>query len=131
MKPRKPKCPCYFTVDFGRELVAYLGGDPAPIQDYWCWGDFAKQYPELRRGAEKYFEQEATQGTTGDPSEAVYWMVFFCGSSRAWAESVIERAKVGYPGLAAEKMALHCGSSQEWANGVNIRERNLVKKYGG
>lgn len=44
---KRIKVPNKLTVAFGRELVEYLGGDPAPIKDGWCWEQFIRQYPDL------------------------------------------------------------------------------------
>ena len=81
---KKPECPYEFDARFGYRLVKFLGGDPSKIYEGWCWKDFAKHYPELRKPAEQYFES----ATTGNPSWAAYWMCIDCGSSREWAEGV-------------------------------------------
>ena len=111
---KRPTCVEFFDARFGRILVKYFGGDPSPIQDDWCWPEFAEAYPHLREKAEKYFETTRT----GDPAQAACSMVDDCGSSREWAEGVIERAKTGNPAWAAYYMARYCGSSREWAEGV-------------
>ena len=143
-KPKRPECPDEFTTRFARELVKYLGGNPTPIKDDWCWKEFAEAYPELRQKAERYFESAKTGGPgyaayrmvhdcgssrewaeriiehaqTGNPSWAAFCMVHDCDSSRKWAERVIERAETGNPAWAASKMVHFCGSSPEWAESI-------------
>lgn len=77
-------CPRIFDVNFGRLLVAELGGDAGKIQDDWCWREFAAEYPGLREAAERYF----AAAKTGDPALAAYWMALYYGSSREWAEKI-------------------------------------------
>jgi len=110
----KPECPEEFTTDFGRQLVEYLGGDSAPIENYWCWKHFAKHYPELREKAERYFET----ATTGNPAYAAYCMAHYCGSDREWAERIIERTTIGDPAEAAYAMVCDCGSDRKWAERI-------------
>ena len=45
--PEAKKLAYKLTIDFARELVKHLGGDPAPIQEDWCWRQFCEQYPDL------------------------------------------------------------------------------------
>ena len=111
---RRPTCVQNFDARFGRLLIKYLGGDPSPIKNYWCWREFAQTFPHLRKRAEKYFET----AKTGDPALAAYHMACDGGSSREWAEGVIERARVGDPEWAAYHMARDGGSSREWAEQV-------------
>ena len=113
-KPERPECPKFFTIEFARELIEYLGGDPTPIEDDWYWEEFARTYPELRKKAERYFES----AQTGDPSWAACHMHRCCGSSQEWAERVIENARTGDPAIAAYQMHRFCGSSHEWAERV-------------
>jgi len=63
---KRPKCVQEFDVAFGRRLIRHLGGDPALIEEEWCWPEFAKAYPHLREKAERYFETTRT----GDPAQA-------------------------------------------------------------
>ena len=114
---KRPACVSIFYATFGRRLVRYLGGDPFPIEDSWCWKEFAEAYPHLRKKAEKYFETTRT----GDPAWAAYCMADECGSSREWAEGVIERAKIGNFAHAAYCMTRYCGSSQEWYDKIAAR----------
>ena len=109
-----PKCPNTFTIDFGRELVEYLGGNPDAIQDNWCWKELGKQYLELQGRAERYFEA----AETGNPTYAAYQICRNCGSDREWAEKVIETAQTGDPALTAYRMCRNCGSASEWAEGI-------------
>ena len=106
--------PRTLDAEFGRALVAELGGDPEPIEDEWCWRDFARAYPELREKAEAWF----AAATAGEAAWAAYCMAYYCGSSRKWAERVIAAATAGDPSWAAYCMARDCGSSREWAEGV-------------
>ena len=110
-------CQDGFTVAFGRALIAHLGGDASAVQDDWCWAKFGRAFPELREGAERYFER----AETGDPAWAACCMVRECGSVRAWAEGVIERAQTGNPAWAACYMVRKCGSGRAWAEGVRKR----------
>ena len=109
--------PNEFTISWGRELIAHLGGDPTPIRDNWCWKQFGEQYPELRPRVEKFIEDS----TEGDIAWAAYWMCMSCGSSREWAEAQIERG-IGGVTTAAQSMCMFCGSSREWA------EKQRMKK---
>ena len=118
----KPNCPDSFTAQFGIELVKYLGGDPAPIQNNWCWSEFAKQYSELIPLAEKYF----AAATTGDPGYAAYCMVMYCGGSREWAEGVITAATTGDPINAAHLMVMILGSDDIWF--MDLWLKKLIKK---
>jgi len=86
---KRPKCPNKFTIDFARELVKYLGGDPTKINNRDCWRSLVRKYPELREKAEKYF----ATAKTGDPARAAYLMCRACGSSREWAEGVNRKWK--------------------------------------
>lgn len=113
-KPERPKCPDVFSVEFGRKLVAYLGGDPAPIKNSWCWSEFFVEYPDLQKGAEQYF----ASATEGDPAQAASWMACYWRSPRKWAERIIESAETGDPAWSAYRMALHGGSSLKWAKRV-------------
>ena len=63
-----------------------------------------------------YFHTE----TGGEPAVN---MVRYCGSSREWAEKVIENAKTGDIAHAALDMARYCGSSREWAQEIVARVR--------
>jgi len=119
----KPELPNNLTTAFGRELVAYLGGDPTKVEDDDCWKDFVRKFPELREAAEKYFEE----ATTGDPSEAAYAMCNYCGSSREWAEKVIEKATSGKPSEAAYLMHRDHGSSREWVEKVQKNNKTDSK----
>jgi len=116
---KRPECPCVFTSEFFRELVAYLGADPSPIRPWWGWRKLAKQYPGLRRDIEQYIET----ATTGDPAGAAVDMMLYFGSSRGWAEKVIENAKTGYPASAAAELAWFHGSSLAWAEEIAARMR--------
>ena len=117
MKPHmapKPKCPNTFQLKFACRLVAYLGGDPTPIEDNWCWAEIGRQYPGLVPAAEEYF----AAAKTGNPAYAAYGMTRYCGSSREWAEGVIAAAQAGNPASAAYCMERDCGSSREWADKI-------------
>jgi len=111
----KPECPSCFTVDFARRLIAYLGGDPAPIKNHWGWRELARHYPELRKKLERYFEQVRT----GDPAMFAFYMGLYFHSDRRWVEKVIENAKTGNPALYARRL-VYPGSitSREWAKKV-------------
>ena len=111
------ECPDIFTVEFGRQLVAELGGDPSKIKDDWCWKQFGENFKDLVPKAEMYL----ASATTGNPAEAAYMMYQYCGSSREWAEGVIASATTGNPANAAYWMCCNCGSSREWAKGVKTR----------
>ena len=39
--------PDKLTIAFARELVAYLGGDPTPIQYWWCWRSLIIHYKAI------------------------------------------------------------------------------------
>ncbi len=123
IEKEKPECPERFTVDFGRKLIAYLGGDASIIKDSWCWKDFAKHFSHLREKAEKYFEE----AQEGDPSWAAYNMHVYCGSSKEWTEKVIENAKTGDPAWCAYLMRKYYGSSKEWLDKV-INNAKLNKE---
>ena len=114
MKQTPPECPSVFTPNFGRKLVKYLGGDPTLIKDHWCWEEFAKAYPKLRRKAEHYFER----ATTGNPANAALCMARHCKSKRTWAKKVIESAKTCDPTYPAYFMVRYFGSSRKWAEKV-------------
>ena len=85
------------TAAWGRAMVAYLGGDPSPIADDWCWSDFAQQYPKLLEPFELYIER-ATPDNPGMP-EAAQGMCEDFHSSREWAEAQIERANGFVPSV--------------------------------
>ena len=108
-KPR-PECPDYFGTTFGRSLVEYLGGDISKIEDDDCWTQFAAKFPELRDKAMKYFEE----AKTGEPSEAAFWMVLYCGAPLEWGMRVAENATTGDPSRAAYWMVKDCGAPEEW-----------------
>lgn len=75
------------TVQFGRELIRYLGGDPTPIEDNWCWEDFARHYLELRPLLERFLEE--CRG--GNIAMWTASLCIYCGSDSSWAEEQIER----------------------------------------
>ena len=81
---KEPICPEVFTTAFARELIEFLGGDSSKIEDSDCWRSLGKKYKHLRGKVEEYFEN----AEIGDPSYAAYYMVYFCGSSREWAEGI-------------------------------------------
>ena len=57
-------CPNIFTVDWWKEFVEYLGGDPSATRNKWDW----------QEKAEKFFEN----AKTGDPSFGAFCLVDDC-----------------------------------------------------
>jgi len=121
------ECPETFDVEFGRRLVAHLGGDASKVKDGWCWEKFAAAFPELCSAAEGFF----AAAQTGDPAWVAYRMSCDCGSSREWAEKIIAAAKTGNPAWVAYRMSCVCGSSREWAEKVTNPPAPKPKKGGG
>src|SRR3989344_5693986 len=109
-----PECPEIFTLRFARELLSALGADINIIRDNWCWANFREPFSSYQEKVEAYF----ANAKTGDPAFAAFRMVYSCGSSREWAEKVIEESQIGNPASAANCMAYYFGSSLEWARKV-------------
>ncbi len=110
------KCPNDFTVDFGRKLIKYLDptADISIIEDRWCWRKFGKQFKYLESKVMEYFEQVKE----GNPSLAVYNLVYYCGFNIKWAEDIIVNCKIGNPSFAAYLMVVYCGSDKKWAENI-------------
>ena len=143
----KPICPDVFGVEFGRELVEYLGGDASIIEDDDCWKEFGKKFPELIEPAMRYFENATTgnparaatnlvhfcgasleramrvceNAATGDPAWAAYWLVSNCGAPVEWAMRICEQAETGSPSWAAYWLVSECRASVEWYNELKIK----------
>lgn len=112
---RKPKCPEFLDREFGKKLVKYLGGDASKIQDDWCWKEFALAYPELREKAEKYFEEQVEKI---DMSIIAYCMCKWGGSSREWAERIIEKTISIENEIVLSWMNHDLFSTREWVEKV-------------
>jgi len=113
-KSVKPKCPDDFTLDFARNLVRYLGGDESKITNNDCWRSLGLKFPDLVQKAMNYFESDKT----GNPSNAAYCLVYYCGAPLRWAMGVVEKAKTGDPSDAAYRLVCSCEAPLEWAMGV-------------
>ena len=68
-------------------------------------------------------EKEIEEIVEGGAAESAYLMCSECGSSREWAEKMIERG-IGDVAWSAYLMCHECGSTKEWYDSV-------VKKHGG
>jgi len=106
----KPDCPYDFDVEFGKQLVKYLGGDVSKVKKKDCWWDFAKKFPELLNPAMKYFEE----ATAGAPSGAAYYLMVYGAAPLEWAMRVVENAKTGNPSWEAYKLTKY-GAPLKWA----------------
>src|SRR3990172_2229690 len=87
------KLPDDLTVDFARRWIAAHGADPTPVQDGWCWRDFANAYPQLR---EAWFA-EIERATVCGPAWAAYYAGLYLGMPRERVYAVIERARQRVP----------------------------------
>jgi len=110
-----------YTLDipFARQLVTELGGDPALIQDYWCWRDFGRAYPELAPAAMAWF------ANAGD-ARAAYALVVYCGGDAGVAMDV---AKQAGDARAACDLAKYCGGDVEAAMEVVKQAGNAWVAY--
>jgi len=95
-RPECPRGPDEFDIAFGRQLVAYLGGDPSPIEDDWCWRAFGKQYPELLEPALEYFRT----AQEGEPAYGIFALACWCDLDVERSLSVIRKVSVGDPARA-------------------------------
>ena len=110
----RPKCPEDFTVEFGKNLISYLGGNISLIEENDCWKEFSKKFPELKDKVEKYFEK-CLELQEGNVSQAAYYMCYYKISSKSWAESIIEKddnSRYAY------LMCKFCGSSKSWYESI-------------
>ncbi len=75
-----------------------------------------------------YIEKFIENCQIGDPMDAAYCMVYYCGSDRRWAEEFISNCKIGNPTYAATLMVRDCGSNEQWA--INVIKNYKEKIYG-
>ncbi|MFH1742554.1 MAG: hypothetical protein ABIH23_26415 [bacterium] len=139
MKTKRPACPDEFTLDFARELVAYLGGDPTQIIEGDCWGSLGKKYAALMPKVMRYFERakkgnvaiaayslcrdcnapldwakRQIEHSTGDVAWAAYSLCRYCGAPLDWSQRQIERG-IGDVAWAASLLCRYCGAPPDWA----------------
>ena len=91
-------CPDRYTPEWGKELVAHLGGDVSKIGHSDCLMDICPKFPDLKEKVIEFF----LHARTGDPAGAAYIMRCANYISTDEAMRIIGNAKTGDP----EKVAL-------------------------
>ena len=97
------------TVESAREIVAYLGGDPLIIGDYWCYPELKEAFPELKAA---YFDL-IEKATTGDVARAACRAGMFLDMPKERAFYAIENATAGEVSRYAYVAGMHLNMPKE------------------